>query len=120
MIADRILQAQNTPITKHHPATNQISPQRRITPEIRVPDLRPPPSSCPDDDFEDWAVDIHEWLGLAAIESPRIRRDDAIDPFLSRYRVLGELGRDHTLVTLTWTGFIPALWVRQLFVYMLK
>ena len=66
--------------------------------------------------FEDWAHDIHEWLGLVALQSPRIRADDAIDSYLSRYSV-PESGSTvaSDLIVLGWSGFIPAVWVRGLF-----
>ena len=70
-----------------------------------------------DDFFEDWALDVHEWLGLVALQSPRIRTDDEIDSYLSRYSVPEcDSAVASDLIILKWTGFIPALWVRNLFI----
>ena len=33
------------------------------------------------------AEQLFEWISLAMLDSPRIRIDDAIDPFLSRYTI---------------------------------
>ena len=69
-----------------------------------------------EDDFsEDWALDMHEWLDLVALQSPRIRADDEIDSYLSRYSVPernSAVASD--LIVLVWSGFIPALWIRGL------
>ena len=115
-ITDCSLDAQSMPIAKHHPVNLECSPQQRVTQRIRVPDLKPR-SSDSDDSFEDWALEAYEWLSLVAMESPRICSEDAIDPFLSRYQVPdGNSEEKFDTVTLTWTGFIPATWVRQLYV----
>lgn len=67
--------------------------------------------------FPDWALERHEWLGLVALQSPRLRVDDEIDPYLSRYSVPD---RDSAVVSnvvvLQWSGFIPALWVKGLLI----
>lgn len=67
--------------------------------------------------FKDWALERHEWLGLVALQSPRLRVDDEIDPYLSRYSVPD---RDSAVVSnavvLQWSGFIPALWVKGLLI----
>ena len=111
--------AENLPITKHHPVTKDCLPQLTTTEGVRVPILSPVPASDCDDDFEDWALEIYEWLSLVALKSPRIVVNDAIDPFLSRYQVPDAvLGRDSNMVALTWTGLIPASWIMQLFIYL--
>ena len=67
--------------------------------------------------FEDWALERHEWLGLVALQSPRISADDQIDPFLSRYSVPdSESAMVSDLVVLQWSGFIPARWIRDLMI----
>lgn len=67
--------------------------------------------------FDDWALERHEWLSLAALQSPRIRVDDEIDPYLSRYSVPD---RDSAVISnvvvLQWSGFIPALWIKGLLI----
>lgn len=111
--------AKDAPITKHHPATKEPSPQQKTTERVRAPNLSPPHSSNFDDNFEDWALETYEWLSLVAMESPRIISEDIIDPFLSRYQVpYNDSGKILDVVTLTWTGFIPSLWIMQLFLYL--
>ncbi len=67
--------------------------------------------------FEDWALERQEWLGLVALQSPRVRADDEIDPYLSRYSVPDSgSAMVSDLVVLQWSGFIPALWIRSLWI----
>ena len=70
--------------------------------------------------FEDWAIGVHEWLGLVAIQSPRVTEKDDVDTFLSQYRVptLNEQNDAAVtdIVTLKWRGLISAAWVNMLFV----
>ena len=109
--------AKDAPIKKYHPVTKECS-RRQSTPEkVQVPNLGALHSSDYDDDFEDWALETYEWLGLVAMESPRIFPEDTIDPFLSRYQVPhNDSGKPLNMVTLTWTGFIPASWLTHLFI----
>ncbi|CAD6587543.1 MAG: hypothetical protein ASARMPREDX12_002930 [Alectoria sarmentosa] len=111
--------AKDAPIAKHHPVTKESSPQQKTTERVRVPNLSPPHSSNFDDNFEDWALETYEWLSLVAMESPRIISEDIVDPFLSRYQVPNnDSGKTLNMVTLTWTGFIPRLWIMQFFLYL--
>jgi ribonuclease P/MRP protein subunit RPP40 len=69
-----------------------------------------------DDSFEEWSLETYEWLSLLDLNSPRVLREDSIDPFLSRYQV--QAGDSQTLLNLvavTWTGLLPGEWVRGLF-----
>ena len=67
--------------------------------------------------FEDWALERHEWLGLVALQSPRVCVDDKIDPYLSRYSVPdSDSAVVSDVVVLKWSGFIPALWIRSLWI----
>ena len=116
---DCSMTAEDLPIAKHHPATKDCLPQLTTTEGVRVPILSPAPASDCDDDFEDWALETYEWLSLVALKSPRIAVSDAIDPFLSRYQVPdGDSGKIFNMVALTWTGFIPASWIMQLFIHL--
>ena len=70
-------------------------------------------------DFEGWALDIYEWLGLVALQSPRVQASDNIDPYLSRYHIPAadnEFPKPCNLVTLSWKALLPASWVRDLFI----
>ncbi|KAL8929884.1 MAG: hypothetical protein Q9208_001028 [Pyrenodesmia sp. 3 TL-2023] len=60
---------------------------------------------------------LSEWLSLVSLQSPRVHADDEIDPYLSRYsKPDGDLTEIKKLVVLKWSGFIPAEWLRQLFI----
>ena len=118
-VTDCSIAVEDVPITKHHPVIKECSPQHKATERVHVPNLSPPYSLDSDDDFEDWTLEISEWLSLVALESPRILSGDAIDPFLSRYQIPNnDSGQFSNLLTLTWTGFIPATWIRYLLVYL--
>ncbi|KAL8728694.1 MAG: hypothetical protein Q9181_005253 [Wetmoreana brouardii] len=75
----------------------------------------------PPAEFEDRVVEISEWLSLASLQSPRIQQDDQIDPYLCRYskpdRDAAKAGK---LVCLRWLGFIPAEWLRHMFVVLVE
>lgn len=88
---------------------------------VKIPSLKPPKEVDPSygADFEDYAVDIHEWLSLILLESPRINSSDNIDPFLSRYVPPGGSFTDSKLVKVTWQGFISASWAHKIFVQLL-
>lgn len=64
--------------------------------------------------LEDFATETYEWLSLIRLQSPRVEAGDAIDPYLSRYRVPGDgdpspHGR---VCKITWQGFFTSNWVR--------
>ncbi|KAK4962230.1 hypothetical protein LTR28_004627 [Elasticomyces elasticus] len=119
------------PISTHHPIVQTISPIATRTPNTKTPTF---PTTIEDDD-EDTATDLAEWLGLAILASPRIAADDKIDPYLSRYALPDLIGRDnnnnnnstanppHTvedLIRLTWHGFATAPFVSSLFTTAVK
>ena len=111
--------AEDLPIAKHHPVTKDCLPQLTTSERVRVPILNPAPASDCDHDSEDWALEMYEWLSLAALKSPRIVVNDTIDPFLSRYQVPdSDSEKVSIMVALTWTGLIPASWIMQLFIYL--
>lgn len=74
-----------------------------------------------DDEFQDWALETYEWFGLVGIESPRILAGDSVDPFLCRYQLpypqgdLRENLNSLNMVSVLWTGLLPAQWIRNLF-----
>jgi ribonuclease P/MRP protein subunit RPP40 len=62
-----------------------------------------------------------EWLGLVLLDSPRVRVDDAADPYLCRYELpegVQEEGREAlmegTLHHIQWKGFMPSQFVSSL------
>lgn len=95
-----------------------------ITKDITVllPPMKPPAKPLVEgvpiypEDFEDFAIEIHEWLSMVLLSSPRIRPDDKTDPFLSRYVAPGVPMTGSKLVKLTWSGFLPPTWAHKVFV----
>lgn len=103
-----------TPIAKHCPMLKSIRPTITNLPNTLVPTI----TSVSDMYDADAAADLLEWLGLVSLDSPRIRADDSIDPYLSRYQVpeLSESGPvARNLVKMQWYGFIPPTFVRDVY-----
>ena len=94
-----------------------VVPQITRNIKVKIPSLKPPTDIDPSygRDFEDYVVEIHEWLSMAILESPRLSPDDDINSFLSRYAVPGET-TEGSLVKITWQGFIAPSWTHQNFV----
>ncbi|TEY56446.1 hypothetical protein BOTCAL_0225g00260 [Botryotinia calthae] len=88
---------------------------------VKRPEFKPPVENNRnyDQDFREFAVEIHEWLSLISLESPRVNSTDKVDPFLSRYDL--PIGSDEAeeLVKVTWTGFIPPTWAHTTFIQIL-
>jgi ribonuclease P/MRP protein subunit RPP40 len=88
---------------------------------VKVPQLRPPSNQAKDeygDDFGDFCIDLHEWLSLLSLESPRISVQDQIDPYLSRYAPPGaesESSKSSELIKITWRGFLSSQWAHKAF-----
>lgn len=95
----------------------ELSPRQRHNPFVRVPPLHPSelgldPSTS---DVEEWSYEIVEWLGLVALESPRVQAEDIIDPHLSRWTFPTGTPEQATPVrVLRWEGMVDPGWVRQL------
>jgi ribonucleases P/MRP protein subunit RPP40 len=83
-----------------------------------VPPLKPPvdANSGYGEDFEDFAVETHEWLSLISLDSPRVKADDNIDSFLSRYVSPADTTTSSNLVRITWRGFLSPSWAHNMFV----
>jgi len=69
-----------------------------------------------DDELVDFAVELHEWLSLIWLESPRINCIDDIEPTLARYSPPGSLTSVSQLVSITWEGFFSPTWAHRTFV----
>ena len=80
---------ENPPIAQFHPQRREVEVIEGKSEGIIQPHLDPTHVSEDNTDFEDWAIGIHEWLGLVAIRSPRVTMNDDVDTFLSQYRVPG-------------------------------
>jgi ribonucleases P/MRP protein subunit RPP40 len=105
-------------IKKHHPITRVSTAKVNHLGNLKVPVLHPPEKSLATfrDEFGDYAHNLQEWLALISIESPRIKVEDKIDPFLSRY----DVEQDPTvpegkIIRIKWKGMLPAQWIAQLF-----
>ncbi|KAI9840789.1 MAG: hypothetical protein M1830_007910 [Pleopsidium flavum] len=118
-----IVPAQSTrdppaPVSKHHPIVKTSRPQIAELASILVPPLGPPKRDgiSSREDFEHYAVDLSEWLGLLALDSPRLQASDSVDVYLSRYEVpFCKDALEMDLVRVRWRGLLPAKWITQLF-----
>lgn len=109
------------PMDIHFPTKVTISPEINSNINVNETCLKPPTKSSPeyDGDFEDFAVETHEWLSLISLGSPRIDPKDRIDPVLSRYAPPGESTKTSKLVKITWRGFLAPTWAHKMFVQLL-
>lgn len=104
------------PLAKHHPLVKPILSTIKRADAVLVPPLNL--STLPSDrgTAEDWAIEFHEWLSLVVLGSRRVKANDEIDPYLCRYSVPDkEAATPKKLVHLQWSGFMPAHWIRSLF-----
>lgn len=89
-------------------------------PKVLVPSLSPSDLLADDDDevLRESVSEIEEWLGLVSLDSPRVRSDDNIDPYLSRYTLPAseQQPTQSDIVSVQWTGLVPAYWVMKLFI----
>lgn len=69
--------------------------------------------------FEEAAAELYEWLSLVRLSSPRVEAGDAVDPYLSGYRVPGDDPAPARLRRVSWRGFIPPAWVRDTLAHVL-
>lgn len=109
------------PLQAHHPITITCSPNITTSATLAIPPMKVPntESNQHGEDFDEFAVDMHEWLSLAILESPRIHADDKIDPFLSRYTPPTPQSHPSApakLVKISWQGFLASAWVHHAFV----
>ncbi|KAI1179365.1 ribonuclease P 40kDa subunit [Nemania sp. FL0916] len=112
------------PIAKH-PSTRYTSNPGVVQTMTKIPELRVPSATLADksrQDFDEYATDVYEWLSLVRLESPRVKRDDNIDPYLSTYTVPGgpSNGDEAQLCKISWQGFIPPRWVATTLANLIK
>ncbi|GAD99363.1 hypothetical protein AOR_1_694184 [Paecilomyces variotii No. 5] len=112
---------QESPLKKHHPTIVTCSPSRTdhhdvLVPQINMGDL----IDASQDDVQDLCQEFSEWIALVSLGSPRVVAGHSVDPYLSRYSVPQvELSKPSDLVSLKWSGLIPARWINQLFTLLL-
>lgn len=109
------------PLDTFNPTRCTASPEVFQDLDTTIPSLEPPASLASDSntqDLSDAVSEIYEWLSLIRLQSPRVSSADTIDPYLSRYEVPGEPGQQSAakLCTITWQGFLPPKFARQLLV----
>ena len=117
------------PIEKHHPTWRQSEVIIHEVAKVRIPDLSASTTlvAMENRDVEEtFLADLEDWIGLVAVQSPRVFSMDKVDPFICRYQIpcIGNgpiededahaLGN---LVVASWHGFLPArlaqeIWVR--------
>jgi ribonuclease P/MRP protein subunit RPP40 len=107
------LESGSIPLSLHEPANKEAEPVVARLKDVQVPDMRSW-SEEPERDNDD-AIALLDWLGMVAMDSPRISASDSIDPFLARYEVPGrESAATSNLVKVCWHGFVQSQWIRQL------
>ncbi|MCJ1387496.1 hypothetical protein MMC18_000339 [Xylographa bjoerkii] len=104
------------PIDGHHPT---IKACQLTTKRLEV--ITPPLTShtWKEDTLNDAGdndLGLLEWLDLIALESPRIQPGDIVDLVLCQYEIPDSGKARATKITmLSWRGFVPAEWVRKLY-----
>ena len=108
------------PLDKHAPVRRTVPIQITQDIKVKMPSLKPPTDIDPmyGNDFEDYAVEINEWLCMVLLESPRLHPEDHIDPQISRYQPPGDV-TEQKLAKVTLQGFYSPLWAHQMFVNLL-
>lgn len=110
------IEASTSPLAKHHPHVRTASPTIKRRDAVLVPPFDAPPLPRAHGTTGDWAIEFHEWLSLVLLGSSRVEAKDDIDAYLCRYSVPQEEAATPTnLVHLQYSGFMPAQWIRTLF-----
>ncbi|KAG9232067.1 ribonuclease P 40kDa subunit [Amylocarpus encephaloides] len=113
------------PLTAHFPTKKVVVPEVRKDLKVNLPSFKPPPKDAQESytgGFEDYAVELHEWLSMLALKSPRVELGDQTktDSFLSRYVPPDDLETNHkSLVHVKWEGFLSSLWAHKIFVQLM-
>ncbi|KAJ4385422.1 hypothetical protein N0V93_009850 [Gnomoniopsis smithogilvyi] len=109
------------PLEAFHPTRCTAPPKVIQGLDVTLPPLQPPSSLVSEagtQELSDEVSEIYEWLSLVRLQSPRVLSTDNIDPYLSRYTAPGEPEEQSSarLCTITWEGFLPPKYARQLLV----
>jgi len=104
-----------SPLAEHHPIHRAAKPDVQKLKAVKIPPMTLP-TSDDSDVFQEDCMDILEWFDLGGLGSPRIDVTDSLDPYLSSYTIpSADMATEGNLVCITWHGFIPGIWVRNLF-----
>ncbi|TKA80318.1 hypothetical protein B0A55_02200 [Friedmanniomyces simplex] len=112
------------PIAVHQPLVRNLEP---VVERLDGVVMYPIPEVLDQDDHST-ATELLEWITMVASLSPRLQRDDSVDPYLSKYHVAGATGDGHEggttetqdLARIRWHGFTHASFVSGLFMTALK
>ncbi|KAK5168054.1 uncharacterized protein LTR77_006622 [Saxophila tyrrhenica] len=110
------------PMSIHQPSMKTVQPKTETLHQVTVPSF--PQTIQPDD--HDIAAELLEWLTMVAMDSPRVRSEDHLDSYLSRYQVpdISENGvsggSNQDLVRLRWHGLVPSWKAQEIYLAALK
>jgi ribonuclease P/MRP protein subunit RPP40 len=107
----------DAPIKKHFPQILAYTPTQTALSNVLVPPLSLEKLADGGDrtSLRDSCHEIQEWLALVSLGSPRIRGDDSVDPYFSRYGVPNrEECKASNLVKVTWRGLLHPAWLTRL------
>lgn len=109
------------PIAAHQPILRKIEPKFEELGEVKMPHL---PDEIEANDQET-PSELLEWLSLTVSGSERVRKDDQIDPYLSRYQIVGTNTDEAELLSsslgmVSWHGFLPPSFVQTIVIAALK
>ena len=68
----------------------------------------------PEGELQEHLGSLLEWIAMVQINSPRVSKEDDVDPYLSRYSV-PENCEPFDLISVKWHGYISSRWVMKLF-----
>jgi ribonucleases P/MRP protein subunit RPP40 len=112
------------PLAMHHPFLYNVRPEVVLMSDVLVPRLGGEMLEGLQD--MESSMDLLEWMHLAAMESPRVRKGDRIDDYLSRYQVpnftRGAEEKDapvsRNLVRVRWRGFMTPTFVKEIYLFL--
>lgn len=97
-----------------------LQPHIEILGPLTIPSFSAPEGAGPirgteytRETWKEWALDIHEWFGMVAIDADRIKANDEVNPYLSTYQVPNPIKNSQKVSRLRWRGMIPAGFIHQ-------
>jgi ribonuclease P/MRP protein subunit RPP40 len=105
-------------LTAHAPTIKVLEPSPDPLQQVMCPSFALS-ENIGNEDTREEAAELLEWLCLTMSRSPRVQKDDRVDPFLCRYRPT-EDATPLDLVSYQWRGFAPAAFVLKVLLAALK
>ncbi|KAF4962079.1 hypothetical protein FSARC_9813 [Fusarium sarcochroum] len=105
------------PLQKFFPTAFTSIPNTSQNLSVLQPSLEVGPEILADNDreaLEYFATECYEWLSLVRLGSSRVKPQDSIDPYLSRYCVPGDAIKESKVCKLSWEGLMSTQWLRGL------